>query len=730
MNYSRLRACVLAVCGAHCLYSADFTGVVVDPAGRPIAGAQVAAVNAKGVITRQLTGDSGRYNIYLSPLWEGVTFRVAAAGFEPRTVPIPAAKIQLNIAPVAESIRVVASAIDTPSSEQGSSVTVIQGREIRERNEAQIVDLLRQTPGMVIAQSGSRGSVASAFVRGGDSKYNLVLFNGIPVNGFYIGGSFDFAHLPADAIQEIDIARGAQSAVSGSYSVASTISITTRQPSDGAALDLVAEGGSHALNRFAASGSGMITRGWGVSGSVASLEANGPVRNSDYRNQNGLLSLDHRWGTQGVFAFGNFSSNDAGEPGAWGSNPKGYFSGLDLISRSRNNTSTYGFHYLNDITQSLRTDVTGGFYLNNNSYLSPYGGSFNKDIRGFGDARATWTVNRRWTMAAGYVFAREEMKNNFVTDSRFNAFLLRRDNSGIYVENHLSLGRLFINVGVREEIYQQARVPANANGFPPRPEYPAYTYSQANPKVSAAYALRPGMRAHGSYGTGLRPPGGSDLAFSNNPQLQPERTWGYDAGLEQLFLGGRLSLDATWFNNRYADLIVSLGGSLARLSRYSTDNVANARARGAEFSARLRPSNWILLSGTYTWLDTRVMSLDGGNGLVQQYYTLGQPLLRRPKHSGSLLATMHYRRVDANISGTLRGSVLDVEPNYGAFGGLYRNAGYQTFGLNLNYRAWRNVTVYGNLRNAFNQRYEEIYGFPAPLLNFVAGVKWSLARAR
>jgi hypothetical protein len=40
------------------------------------------------------------------------------------------------------------------------------------------------------------------------------------------------------------------------------------------------------------------------------------------------------------------------------------------------------------------------------------------------------------------------------------------------------------------------------------------------------------------------------------------------------------------------------------------------------------------------------------------------------------------------------------------------------------------VTLYGNLRNALNQYYEEAFGYPALKLNFVAGMKWSLARAR
>ena len=63
------------------------------------------------------------------------------------------------------------------SKARGSSV--ITSGEIRERNEAQAVDLLREVPGLVFAQNGPRGSVADLFVRGGDSTYTLVLLDGI-----------------------------------------------------------------------------------------------------------------------------------------------------------------------------------------------------------------------------------------------------------------------------------------------------------------------------------------------------------------------------------------------------------------------------------------------------------------------------------------------------------------------------------------------------------------------
>ena len=101
---------------------------------------------------------------------------------------------------------------------------------------------MRELPGMVFAQSGARGSLAELFVRGGSSNYNLVLLNGIPINGFYYGGLFDFAQVPSDFISEIDVARGPQSAVYGSYAIGSVVNFVTRSPEDGPSLDIVAEG--------------------------------------------------------------------------------------------------------------------------------------------------------------------------------------------------------------------------------------------------------------------------------------------------------------------------------------------------------------------------------------------------------------------------------------------------------------------------------------------------------
>jgi len=704
--------------------------MVQDPAGQPIPNARIALGGRTGVVSERITGPSGKFEFGSNDTAQQIT--VTADGFATRIVLVAdTVNITLELAAQQDSINVAGSAIDAPASEQGTSTSLISREQLRGRNEAQAVDLLRYLPGLVITQQGQRGTLSAVSIRGGDSKYNLVMLDGAPVNSFYYGGLFDFAQIPVDFLDRIEVARGPQSAVYGSYANSGAINFVTRSP-ESPVFDVVAEGGSHGERRIALSGSGMLGK-YGVSGSVSRLDFEGPVPNSDYENQNVFLSVLRKWKGQSLSFRGNYDANDTGVPGAYGSDPAHHFSGLDRISRSRNYFSDYAVHYAGEWSPRVREEAFLSFFLNNSPYQSSYGFSFNKDIRALADVRTTVNVRPWYSTAFGFAEEREEMKNTYVQDSSFRNFPLRRDQQGLYWENRFQLGsRLFVNAGVREEIFEQPFLPAEPTSpyYATRPGLPGNTYQKTNPKVAAVYRIASGTRVHGSFGTGIRPPGGADLAFTDNPNLKPERTKSGDAGVEQRFFADRLALNATYFYNSFSDQIVGLGGSLSVLTRYRTGNLSRSRAQGGEFTADFRPMRWITVGGTYTYLDTAVLALQGSSELVQKYYTLGQPLLRRPKHSGSMVASFQFRRVSANVTGYFRGQILDVEPNYGVSGGLFRNGGYQNIGFNLNYRVARGVTVYGYVRNALNQRYEELLGYPSPLLNFTSGVKWTWERSR
>jgi outer membrane receptor protein involved in Fe transport len=688
-------------------------------------------VSRVGKVVQTVTDAAGAFQISVSDV-SGVNLLITAPGFETRRIPITPGEtvtlgtISLGIAPQSDAVTVAGSTMDVPLSQQGSSISIIPREEIQERNEAQAIDLLRYLPGLSVTATGTRGAQTSLFIRGGDYNFGLVEIDGIPINGF--GGYIDFAHVPTDFLDHIEVIRGAQSAVYGAYANSGVVNFVTRQPSENVALDALVEGGSHYERRFALGGSGTL-HGFGIAAAASRLDDDGPVSNSDYHNKNLYLTLTRHTARQSFAANGNFNATDVGQPGPYGSDPAHLFTGIDLISRNRFNLSDYGAHYQIDATPRVRQELFAGFFWHNSAFTGPFGPSYNNDRRGQLEDRTVVSVSRHYTTAFGYAYAREEAKNTFITDTSARSFPLDRDQQGIYWENRFEFGgRFFVNAGARAEIIHTPRIPADAvNG---RPEFPTDTIVKVNPKAAIAYVWRAGTRLHASAGTGIRPADAFEIAFTDNPRLKPERTASVDAGIEQRLFHNRVSLEGTYFYNRYYDLIVSLGGSLARLSTYQSDNLANSRAQGGEFALRIRPTRWIFIAGTYTLLASEVLSLNGSSGLAPQFFKVGQPLIRRPRHSGTVVSTFARGKFSADVTGYFRATALDVEPNFGAFGGLFYNPGFANFGFNVNYALARGFTVYGSLRNALNWHYEEALGFPSPLLNFVSGVKWTLSRSR
>ena len=700
-------------------HAADIRGMVEDPSGAAIPAAQVSVLNRVGVVASATAGPTGRFELTV-PDQPGLQVTVTAAGFATRTVAASdAALIRLDIAPQVDSVKVVGSAMDVAASEMPASVSIVTAPEIRERNLSQAMDLLRYVPGLAFSQTGPRGGVAGLFIRGGYPTFNLVQIDGVPVNVF--GGNFDFAHIPAEALERVEVVRGPQSAVYGPYANSGVVNFVTRSPESGPMLDLVAEGGTYQERRFGISGAAML-HGWGLAASASRLDADGPVLNSDYRDENVLLNLSRRFGRHALALHGDFISNENGVPGPWGSDPKQTFTGIDTVSRNKNNFSDYFFHYTADATPRVREELMGTFFLGNSGFISPYGHSFDQNWRAQGESRTVVSVTDRYTAAFGVTVGHEEVKNSFITDASSSVFPLHRRDIAVYLDNRFNWGRLVVNAGVRGEFIDTAAIPGDGYS---RPYFPENHVRQANPRVAAAYTPRSGTRLHSSFGMGVRPPSGFDLAYTNNPALLPERTRSWDAGVEQSLLGSRLSLDATYFYNRFYDLIVTLGGSLTALSHFQSDNLSNARAQGVEFSARLRPARWLFVTGCYTRLATRILSLDGSATAAPPPFSVGQELVRRPTDSGSVVATFTRGRVTADLNGYFRGSVLDVEPSYGATNGLFRNPGYANVGVNLNYALGHGLNAYGNLRNALNRRYEEVFGYPSPLLNFTAGLRWT-----
>src|SRR5688572_13760095 len=129
---------------------------------------------------------------------------------------------------IQESVVVTATGRETPESKVGVSITVINRDEIEQRHALSTIDLLRTIPGVVAVRAGGVGNLTGVFVRGGESTYNKVLLDGMPLNE--PGGAFNFATLSPENIERIEVLRGAHSALFGSDAMASVIQLFSVRP--------------------------------------------------------------------------------------------------------------------------------------------------------------------------------------------------------------------------------------------------------------------------------------------------------------------------------------------------------------------------------------------------------------------------------------------------------------------------------------------------------------------
>jgi outer membrane receptor protein involved in Fe transport len=293
-----------------------------------------------------------------------------------------------------------------------------------------------------------------------------------------------------------------------------------------------------------------------------------------------------------------------------------------------------------------------------------------------------------------------------------------------------------VTAGLRLDDIRRAALESTPDPFSPRPAMDEESMLSANPKLAAAWIVRPDVRSRtrlrASIGTGIRPPDGFEIAFTDNPSLKPERSISAEAGVEQALAGGRVLLETTAFANHYDDLIIAVG-SFAESSRYRTDNISNARARGLELAGTARtrlqivvPTDLHLRLG-YTLLDTEVLAVDEGRAAPPPF-AVGDPLLRRPRHQFSMDLGLTAGRLSAFAHGGGRGKAFDVEPNFGTFGGLFYSGGYSVWDAGASWRVTRQLELFGRVTNLFDRRYEETFGFPALGRGAAAGLRVAAGR--
>jgi vitamin B12 transporter len=618
-------------------------------------------------------------------------------------------------------IVIFANQAPTDASKVGAAATLITGEELREKGFTTVADALRTVPGLAVSQSGGRGSFTQVRIRGAESNHLLVLMDGVPVNSID-GGDFNFADFAIEDVERIEVIRGPQSGLYGANAHAGVISLVTKSGRGLAKpeVNVRVEGGSMSTAAFGASARGAngpfygaisvdhnTTAGYNVSrfgderdGSHATTATTKlGVDLAPNLNIEGALRYAQRYSkidaqpflgpfeglaADDAFSFNKFQAVNGRVAATWslfdGALVQRF--GASRFDEKRNDDDVVFGYFKSDgyrenldykATLKQYTQLFGG-ETHTLSFLADRQKEFltmdSASLSGpFGDpaAAAFW--------AAGAQRTRNGLAGEYGLDLPFGLTLtsaLRRDdNSG------------FADVTTwRETLSQRFR--------------------------------ETGTRLHASVGTGVTNPTFTEQygffvgSFIGNPDLRPESSLGWDAGVEQAFFDRRLVVDVTYFASEFKDKIVSqtVGGTFL----FTVVNEEGTSPRnGVEVSVKATPADWLTLSGAYTYTSAKLAD--------------GTPEIRRPKHAASGSATLRFpdQKTRLTLNAVYNGKMPDTWFRFPLTPVTLDS--YTTVGGVLSYDLTPTVTAYVRAENIFDTNYEEVFSYRASGFAAYAGLK-------
>ncbi len=648
----------------------------------------------------------------------GPLIALASIGAAPVMAELPTSAQEMD------DLVVTATRLATPRGEVASSVTVITAEDIQRRQFRSVPHALRSVPGLHVVQSGGPGQQTSVFMRGANSNHTLVLIDGIEVTDpSSPNGAVDFSNLWLDNIERIEIVRGPQSTLYGSDAIGGVIHITTRR----------GEGKLHGAGKLEGGSDNTVNQQASVAGSTDRVNYSFGLTHVDTdgdsvtpaRLRNGVSAEDdnyENWTTSARlgmavsdtlevtffgryidsetdldpelerFGFGTTEDRDArldqteyllrGEAkaqlldGLWEATFSTSYTDFDRKNRNDRQSPTETLTRTTFDGDKLKFELKNDFYLMDAHILT-----------------------------LGLETEKENMNSGGFSD--FGGFIIGEEtdadarNNAVYGQDQFSYGdRVFGTAGLRYDDH---------DGFGSEVTYriaPVYVHRQTNTRLKASVGT--GFKAPTLFQTDGFAPNNFGSFYRGNPDLDPEKSFGWEIGIEQAFWDERLNVGVTWFKSDIDDLMQVVFDPFFN-STY--ENIDEADIRGAETFIHVQPLESLAVRLDYTYTDAE--DNDTGEQLLRRAkHKLDLDVEFRPLSRASINLAVNYvsdyKDISRETSGTIKGddyAVLDIAADY-----------------QLN-RQWR---LFGRVENATDEHYEPADGFQASDRGLFVGAELTL----
>ena len=585
---------------------------------------------------------------------------------------------------VDDVIIVTANRRPQPLSQVGSSVSVLTSEDIERNQQSFVLDALETVPGVAISQNGSFGGTASVSLRGIGGDRTVLMVDGVQLNDASAPGSaFNFSTLDTFNIERIEVLRGPQSILYGSDAIGGVINIITKKGGDGLGGKMFIEGGSFNTQRGGASiyggddkyGFNLSASGINTDGISAADENDGNTESDGLRNYtftgkvNGQLTE-----TFELEAHANYSDSHSLYD-AFGpidgtlietsdiENFSGLIRGnLDLLDGRFLNTLSVEYSQIDRLIVGNFGDFTGKGRRTNFDYLGVY------------------NIDADWTITSG--LQHEKVKSVDASDLSF-------DISSVFGEiGYTGIDGLTLTAGGR---YDDHTTFGDTTTF----------------RVTGSYEFDgTGTRLIANVGEGFKAPSISQLTFQCltcvglNNDLKPERSIGYEVGVEQTLLNNWLKLSATYFDIKIKDKITYINFS----EGYT--NIEEIKSKGIELSVDADVTDTLRVSGSYTYTDPK-------NATTNEF------LRREPKNlfNGSI-NWQPTGKISATLNIIHNGEELIRDGDFSDTVSAWTRVDFR-----MSYEIMEGLNVYGRIDNLFNEEYQYLSGYGTPDRSYFAGLR-------
>jgi vitamin B12 transporter len=582
-----------------------------------------------------------------------------------------------------EEVVVTATKIEEPVEETTSDVVVITGDEIRSENTEFVVDVLEDIPELNVVQNGGTGTLAQVFLRGSGPSEVVVMIDGVKVKSTTTG-TFDLSGISVDDIERIEIVKGPQSTIYGSEAQGGVINIITKRAKE-TGVDATLEGGSFGTYRGSATFSGAFERfDYRVTASYFNTDGISIAKDGEEEDGYENTSVSAKIGLNPSEAL-RIEVNGRYYTDRSELDDFDYFTGQVVDA----------LHYVQHGEHMLASAKADLFLLDRWQHVLTL--STIKDDLRVRDEDTSWNnydittsmdtvdwqnniyITDTYTLTAGIEY-RVEKGNNV------GNFSESVDNTAYYLNNKLKLfdDALVLNAGLRIDDHE---------AFGDHTTY----------RAGAVYGIKQaGLRLRASYGTGFSAPTLNQLYYPyyGNPDLRPEESKGWEAGMEKDLMGDRLTLSLTYFEQDYEDLIQTDPNT------WTAQNIGEAEVKGIELGGSLKATDYLTITASYTHLDTEDKET-------------GERLTRRPDDKLNITIRCSRGRVNGLLSYTYVGDAYDASAGRDL-------DSYSLLNLSGSYRLRDNIEIFARVDNLLDEDYETAAGYNTPGISAFAGVKFRM----